>query len=120
MKNLSVKEIKKIWKNEYWFKATTGYFTSVDEKEIEGLEKIHSSNSGSEYFISDDKKTLFRKSDHWGEYISTCFWYLDNEVVDSNDWKKGLKIGKIKFEDFEINFKDLKFGFRFEILGELF
>lgn len=52
------------------------------------------SYSGSSYW--DFKFKVIRWSDHWGERIASCCWYLDYKTFS----KKGSICGECYYEDF--------------------
>ena len=94
LSNINV-EIKKetIVTKDNFHLATIANFTKV-ELINEEVKNIFESGSGSKYFISLDEKRLYRVSNHWGDNIRSCKWFLDNKEFENQE-----VIGLVNFED---------------------
>ena len=89
-----------------FFISTYGVF-----KEIEEIPKEYYSffkSTGSEYFRTIKGDVVIRKSDHWGNGINNCSWFLEGHPIGSSwEWKKNMddpiKIGMIEIWDLKPN-----------------
>ena len=76
------KEVRKIISaDNNWWESTVADFKPVadDFKLDESWKCVFESESGSKYWVSSDKKTLLRRSDHWLATTASCSWFLAGE-----------------------------------------
>lgn len=54
----------------------------------------------STYYLSPDKQTVVRVSNHWGSGIAQCNWYLQNYPRrNAYHWRWGKRIGTIRLSE---------------------
>ena len=99
---------RKISADMEWWEGTKANFKKLGFREAEVLivywDKVFESESGSEYWISPDKKKLVRRSDHWLFTVGSCEWLLNGE----ESWEDCYAIVEFKNMSDE-RFEDLKF-----------
>jgi hypothetical protein len=96
---LSAQEItvsdKKINKDNF-FEETIASFTLTEKPK---REPDYKSDSGSKYWYEGDY--LIRESDHWGQGIASCDWFLNGEYSFARFGRYlGRPVAKTKWEDF--------------------